>query len=222
MRKDPAFLLYPTEFIAECFGLSESEIGTFLIVLFEQFNYGHLTGLDIMKKSNGNEKIIAKFSEDENGLFYNKWMQIKINERRAYSESRRKNRSGNTMLINDNTCSDMITHDNISKHNLSNNNIEDEDENKDINKNININSNKIFIPPTIEEVKDYLIEKKYTDIDPVRWWNFYNAKNWMIGKNKMKNWHSAIATWHKEPENVTSNRPELERKTKAQLYGVTE
>jgi hypothetical protein len=26
---------------------------------------------------------------------------------------------------------------------------------------------------------------------------FYESKDWMIGKNKMKNWKSAIVTWEK-------------------------
>jgi len=126
MAKDPAFLFYPVEFLAESFGLLEPEIGTFLLVLIEQFKYGHLSGLDLMKKSNGNEKIINKFGEDENGLFFNKWLQTKIDERKAYSESRSRNRKGN----------DMLTHDNTSLHNLTKSDIEDENENKDVIKDV--------------------------------------------------------------------------------------
>ena len=59
----------------------------------------------------------------------------------------------------------------------------------------------VFSPPDIQEVEKYLNEKKYIDIDAEQWWNFYNSKNWMIGKNKMQNWKSAIATWHKKDKN---------------------
>jgi hypothetical protein len=62
------------------------------------------------------------------------------------------------------------------------------------------NIGKRFIIPSIEEIQAYIKEKNYTDIDPVKWWHFYNGKDWYIGKNKMRNWHSAIATWHKEPQ----------------------
>lgn len=78
------------------------------------------------------------------------------------------------------------------------------DNNKDIDNTAPIS--KIFIPPTIEEVKKYLNENNIKDVDPDKWWNFYNAKNWMIGKNKMKNWKSAVATWHKKSDNIINGK----------------
>ena len=35
-----------------------------------------------------------------------------------------------------------------------------------------------------------------------KFWNFYESKNWMIGKNKMKNWKAAIKTWNFEKDNI--------------------
>ena len=55
---------------------------------------------------------------------------------------------------------------------------------------------KMKIPPTLEEVAHYVIENKM-NVDPYQFWNFYESKGWFIGKNKMKNWHSAVATWVK-------------------------
>lgn len=52
----------------------------------------------------------------------------------------------------------------------------------------------VFNPPTLEEVTNYIKEKGFS-VDPVQWWNFYNSKGWMVGGNKMKCWHSAVATW---------------------------
>lgn len=66
-----------------------------------------------------------------------------------------------------------------------------EDISKDISK-----KNFRFSPPTLEEVKAYIQEKGYS-VDADRWFNFYESKGWMIGKNKMKNWHAAITTWEK-------------------------
>ncbi len=56
------------------------------------------------------------------------------------------------------------------------------------------------IPPPIEEVKKYISEKGY-DVDAERWYDFYAAKGWMIGKNKMKDWKAAVRTWAKRDEN---------------------
>ena len=55
---------------------------------------------------------------------------------------------------------------------------------------------KFFIPPTIDEVKDYLAMVG-SKVDAESFVAFYESKDWMIGKNKMKNWKSAIVTWEK-------------------------
>lgn len=51
-----------------------------------------------------------------------------------------------------------------------------------------------FVPPTLEEVKNYCLERN-NGVDAVRWYNFYSAKGWMVGKNKMKDWKAAVRTW---------------------------
>lgn len=57
-----------------------------------------------------------------------------------------------------------------------------------------------FTPPTLEEVKDYCLERN-NGVDPVKWFNFYEAKGWMVGKNKMTKWKAAIHTWEKNDNN---------------------
>lgn len=52
-----------------------------------------------------------------------------------------------------------------------------------------------FVPPTLEEVKAYIAEKGYK-VDAEKWWNYYDSKDWYIGKNKMVKWKSAVATWN--------------------------
>jgi len=53
---------------------------------------------------------------------------------------------------------------------------------------------KRFIVPTVQEVADYCKERR-NNIKPEDFVNFYEARGWMIGKNKMKNWKAAIRTW---------------------------
>lgn len=60
-----------------------------------------------------------------------------------------------------------------------------------------------FVPPTLTEVQNYISEKKY-NIDPERFVNFYEAKGWMIGKNKMKDWKAAVRTWQRGQTNTRS------------------
>jgi hypothetical protein len=51
-----------------------------------------------------------------------------------------------------------------------------------------------FIHPTIDHVIAYCNERQ-NNVDPVKWIDFYSAKGWMIGKNKMKDWKAAVRTW---------------------------
>lgn len=51
-----------------------------------------------------------------------------------------------------------------------------------------------FIPPKVEEVAAYCSERGNT-VDPKQFIAFYESKGWMIGKNKMKSWKSAVITW---------------------------
>lgn len=53
-----------------------------------------------------------------------------------------------------------------------------------------------FIPPTVEEVVAYCKERN-NRVDASRFVDFYTAKGWMVGKNKMKDWKSAVRTWER-------------------------
>ena len=55
---------------------------------------------------------------------------------------------------------------------------------------------KRFVPPTLEEVKARIKEMNYT-FDAEAFIAFYKSKNWMVGKNKMKDWKAAMVTWQK-------------------------
>lgn len=70
---------------------------------------------------------------------------------------------------------------------------------------VNVNDNDIllkketkeqrFTPPALSEVQDHVSEKKYLTVSAESFWNFYESKNWFVGKNKMKDWKKAIAGW---------------------------
>lgn len=56
-----------------------------------------------------------------------------------------------------------------------------------------------FVPPTVAEVQAY-IQKKCYSIDAESFVAFYESKGWMVGKNKMKDWHMALVIWSKRPQ----------------------
>ena len=65
-----------------------------------------------------------------------------------------------------------------------------------------------FSPPSLQEVKDEVERLGYA-IDPERFIAHYESNGWMIGKNKMKSWKSALVTWHKRQIEEDSKRPPL-------------
>lgn len=64
-----------------------------------------------------------------------------------------------------------------------------------------------FNPPAVEEVAAYCAERG-NNVDAHAWWDFYQSKGWMVGKNKMKDWKAAVRTWeqrHKDESKTNSN-----------------
>lgn len=64
-----------------------------------------------------------------------------------------------------------------------------------------------FVPPTIDECFLYCQSR----IEAEKFWHYYESNGWKVGKNKMKNWKSALTGWMKRAESY--NQPkEGERK----------
>jgi len=88
------------------------------------------------------------------------------------------------------------------------------------NTNINItntnltDSNKkaFFKKPTFDEVNNYCLERN-NNIDAEAFIDFYESKNFMIGKNKMKDWKAAVRTWEKRE----AKKPKTMSKLDAQI-----
>lgn len=60
-----------------------------------------------------------------------------------------------------------------------------------------------FTPPTLDQVSDYCLERG-NGVDAVKWFNFYQSKGWMVGKNKMKDWKAAVRTWEQKKPGADS------------------
>lgn len=65
---------------------------------------------------------------------------------------------------------------------------------------------KKFVPPTVEAVRGYCLERN-NGIDPQRFVDFYSAKGWMLGKNKMKDWRACVRTWERREEGEGHGKP---------------
>ena len=64
---------------------------------------------------------------------------------------------------------------------------------------------KWFSKPTVEEVAAYCKERN-NNVDPQRFWDFYEAKGWKIGKSPMKDWKACVRTWEKDGQGKTPTK----------------
>lgn len=82
-----------------------------------------------------------------------------------------------------------------------------------------------FAPPTLDDVREYCLEQGYS-IDSDRFIDFYTAKDWMIGKNKMKDWKAAVRNWARtQRQESTANgsrRQESTAKSKNRFHNLEE
>ena len=89
----------------------------------------------------------------------------------------------------------------------------EEDKNRleeDINTSEEKPKRKRFVPPTLEEVKDYCFERN-NNVDAERFIDYYTSNGWKVGKNPMKDWKSAVRTWEKSGYNNKSNQTQQQQ-----------
>lgn len=64
---------------------------------------------------------------------------------------------------------------------------------------------KKFVPPTVEEVAAYCLERK-NKVDAAYFVDHYTSNGWKVGKQNMKDWKAAVRTWEKNGYNQTSKK----------------
>lgn len=85
---------------------------------------------------------------------------------------------------------------NITKNNISNN----------INKE---NAKRKFSKPTLEEINQYCLERN-NGINAEAFYDFYESKDWYVGKNKMKDWKACVRTWERRESTKAKPRFQIE------------
>ncbi len=82
--------------------------------------------------------------------------------------------------------------------------------NTSINNTNNIKENikrKDFIPPTLEEIKAYIEEKKY-NVNADTFFNYFDVSNWVDSQGKpVKNWKQKLITWSNFENNPARQKP---------------
>ena len=117
MSRDPAFLFYSSDFLIGTFGMSDAQVGQYIRLMCLQHQKGHLSEQLIKSITGGvfDSGVMAKFEQDEEGLYYNVRLEEESKKRAKYAESRRQNRlKHNTSSSYDNhmsnTCASQDEH----------------------------------------------------------------------------------------------------------------
>ena len=80
----------------------------------------------------------------------------------------------------------------------------------DKDKEVEVESNKRFKPPNLDEVAAYCKERN-NGINAEAFIDYYAARNWMLGKVKMKDWKAAVRTWERNGYSCDQKKPEKKK-----------
>jgi uncharacterized protein YdaU (DUF1376 family) len=91
MAKDPAFLFYSNDFLTGIADLTMEERGQYITILCLEHQKGRLSDKAINMVCHGiaSADVLSKFSQDENGLWYNVRLEEEIQKRKQHSDKQR-------------------------------------------------------------------------------------------------------------------------------------
>ena len=90
--RDPAFLFYSSDFLTGCASLTMEERGQYITLLCLEHQLGRLSEKTIrLSVGSVSVDVLAKFKQDETGLFFNERLEIEIEKRSNFIDTRRNN-----------------------------------------------------------------------------------------------------------------------------------
>lgn len=92
MSNEPAFMLYSADFLIGVMDMTMEERGQYITLMCLQHQKGHLSDETIrFCLGSVSDKVMGKFSVDENGLFYSDRLDEEIEKRVKFTKSRQEN-----------------------------------------------------------------------------------------------------------------------------------
>lgn len=104
-------------------------------------------------------------------------------------------------------------YENLKDNNISINNTS-------INKKEKSIKRKSFTKPSIEEIQQYCIERN-NGINAEAFYDFYESKNWYVGKNKMVDWKACVRTWERRQQTKETKKEDSFNKVLKEVYDGT-
>lgn len=127
MAKDPAFLFYPGDWLGGTLGMTFEEKGAYMELLMMQFTRGHMTE-HMIAQCVGQlwVKLQDKFSQDDNGLWFNGRLDEEKEKRKNYVDSRKNNKKGSNQHTKPKSKNGGHMNDHMENVNVNEITIEDE------------------------------------------------------------------------------------------------
>lgn len=206
-KRDPAFLFYDGDAARDVSHMNRLERGCYFDLIQAQKKFGGFTLEQI-------RKIIGKdFDEcwpalelvliNEDGTYYIQWVRDSIEDRKVFAEKNRKRIQDYWDKKKREEESNSI--EEPEKYHGITNEVPYEDEDEIENEIEDLNNKKSvkkFIPPSLDEFKDYFEENGYSLEVAERAWKGYEVAGWKDSKGKqIKSWKQKCQhVWFK-PEN---------------------
>lgn len=91
MAKDPAFLLYSSDFLTGVSDMTFEERGQYITLLCLHHQKGRLSAKAVgVAVPNATADVMAKFRRDDDGLYYNKRLEEEALKRKAHTDKQRE------------------------------------------------------------------------------------------------------------------------------------
>lgn len=188
----PHFPFYPADFISKTGRLTDAQVGAYIRLLCEQWIAGDIPLVDahgdasalrmLAESIDDSWPAISKYFEPSNGGMKNPRMEevrlkaIDIYTKRVKAAESRwsdEDASGNA----------SASATQSPKPKAHNTELKPQKERKR------------FAPPSLEDVIKLFLEKGSSKIEAEKFFYFYESKDWMVGKNKMKSWTASAHSW---------------------------
>ena len=174
-------------YIKQCKGLSDSELGRLFRALLEYSASGKVPEL------NGRESVAFDFMSANIDRDAESYKDTCNRNRENISKRYERIRANTTEYETYQEKEEEKEKEELLKKDISN----------EISKKSTLQ--KKFVPPTVEEVASYCLERK-NKVDAAYFVDHYTSNGWKVGKQNMKDWKAAVRTWEKNGYNQPSKK----------------
>lgn len=188
--RPPAFQFYAKDFLVGVMGMTDQEIGVYVKMLAIQWERGALPSkpseirAEIGSKSLPSARVLAKFEAGPDGLLRNSRLELERQKQESFRRSRSDNAQSRWKHQHSTSNARALDVDKVSiciPHALQSASASAKREG--------------FAPPTEAEAIAEAVSIGLPAKEGSSFINYHQARGWVVGKVRMKDWRAAMRTW---------------------------